>query len=1284
MKKIFTPIIALIAATMGMSANDQYTFDFSNPETYGFAVPADGETVNLKDADTIRSGAAMFINEKNGSQKILFTTKTNYTQFKNEEGTISLLIQNKTVVKFEGDGRNIKKIEFKGAALDGAKTFDCGTFHIADANTACWTGDDSSVTLTNAANFDISSMTVTLGEASTVKYPAFSSNGDVLYAGVTTPKTITLTSAEEGATLYYKFNDDAEWTEYTEAGISVTESCVLSAKAVKGGAESEVVCASYTVNPTTAVASQSEFEKLAEGEMAVTTVPLTVVYHWFESYYSIVYATDGERIFNIDDRDVVLEEALEPGTVIKPGLAGSLFPNYMNCRPSFEMMEGTLVTDGKSTDEVLPVKTSISEIVANPSQYYNRYIALDGINMTFTKKNNYDLTDSSSDVLALFNRFSTLPADMEDGKYNISGFLVNNGSADQFYPVSVEAVPYKFTFDFSDPEAYGFDMPEEGSFTNVADADTLVSGAAKFINEKNGTIKSLFGTNYYRTQFQKNEGVVDLLIQRKTVVKFEGDGRNIREIEFKGSVLDGDKSFSNGYYYVANDSTAYWVGDDSIVTMTMGSPAEFRISSMTMKLGDASSVRYPEFSSTGDVLYADVTTPYSVTLDCETEGAELYYRINDEDEWTSYTEDGISISENCIVYAKAVKDGAESQTVCANYYVLPTYKVATQNEFAQLEEDAMAVTTAPLTVVYNWFESYYNVILATDGEYIFNINDRDLEIEDALAPGTIIKPGLAGSMFHTGYMSFKPSFELLASTLATDGISEEPVLPVSVSIDEIAANPEAYYNRYLKISAAELEFVKTNNYNLYDGSDTVIVMYDRFKTVPASLEDDRYDICGVLINNGTMNQFYPVSLEACAPVAILTGTVDVERTVSVGRATVGKVGLDWGDGEIVWQMTSVDEYWGDPVPAEFKGMPVEDGEIRIYGDGITYLEAYGNMQDGAVVNPLFAADVTNAVDLEELYLNTNSIESIDLSGNLKLKTLNLANNRFESIDITANTALTSFTADANMLTSVDLSKNAALTTVMLNNNMIATIDFSNNPLMKTFNCMNNELESVTIGKNTAKNHTLQFGGNKLSKIDLSEMTNISGAYLRLRDNLFTSAADIILPADAKVKQIWIDGNAMTMSQLYALKAKSSGAFTYATLFAGEYAQQPMEIAQAYDADETVDLSSENMLGETATVFTWITAAGDTLVQDVDYTVADGVFTFNVSNDSVRCSLANIELADFTAAKPFVTTWTSVQPTTKVRVVNAVVLPGEMFNLNGVAVDDNFSGIIILDGKKYIR
>lgn len=444
----------------------------------------------------------------------------------------------------------------------------------------------------------------------------------------------------------------------------------------------------------------------------------------------------------------------------------------------------------------------------------------------------------------------------------------------------------------------------------------------------------------------------------------------------------------------------------------------------------------------------------------------------------------------------------------------------------------------------------------------------------------------------------------------------------------------------------------------------------------------------IIIDNYGMKLNYAVQQEAAAPapdpVITMTGTVGAERTISVGTKTVGdKVMLDWGDGNVIEQTISTD-MWGDPAPAEFTGTPAGEGAIKIYGDAITYIEAVGRLTDGDIPNAITSIDVTKATALQELYLNMNKLSSIDLSQNPALKTLNIASNLFETIDLSANAELTSLTADANNLTSINLSKNPAITTVVLSNNQIAELDFSNNPLLKTATCLNNVLTSVNFGKNTAKNHTLQFGGNQLASISLEGLENFSGTYLRLRDNFFASADSIKLPG--KIKQLWVDGNALNLVELYALKSKAT-TLTYATagMFTSEFAQAPFAIDEAYPADAPIDLSSQAMLGETATTFVWKNAAGDALVEGADYTVENGVFTFITANDSIRCYMLNAELANFTEAVPYVTTWTSVQQATGINNVNANGLNSDaIYNLNGVRVAENFKGIVIRNGKKFLN
>ncbi len=414
-----------------------------------------------------------------------------------------------------------------------------------------------------------------------------------------------------------------------------------------------------------------------------------------------------------------------------------------------------------------------------------------------------------------------------------------------------------------------------------------------------------------------------------------------------------------------------------------------------------------------------------------------------------------------------------------------------------------------------------------------------------------------------------------------------------------------------------------------------------------------------------------------------TGTVGEQRTITIGLNGAGTVKLDWGDGTLVEKTTTqaYDEYDGS---AEFTGIPANEGIIKIYGEGIVYFGANGkfNADKTDIPNALTALDVTKATDLTEIAVNANKLTALDLSKNTSLAKLNIANNQFESINLNANTELVNLTANDNLLTELDLSKNAKLTTMVLSNNKLKTLDFTNNPLVKTITCLNNELTSVTFGENTASKHTIQFGGNKLTTINLSGFTDFSGTYLRLRDNELT---EIVLPG--KINQIWADGNHFTLAQLYALQMLSQiKNFTYATSYTKEYAQAPYEIPEKIDVNGTVDLSSQATLGPTATNFTWKTADGTTLVEGTDYTVSNGVFTFLTGQEAIHCEMTNAELPAFTAAKPYVTTTMKVEGTTSIQSVTDGESNGNSvwYNLNGQRVaQPTQKGLYIRSGKKLI-
>lgn len=402
----------------------------------------------------------------------------------------------------------------------------------------------------------------------------------------------------------------------------------------------------------------------------------------------------------------------------------------------------------------------------------------------------------------------------------------------------------------------------------------------------------------------------------------------------------------------------------------------------------------------------------------------------------------------------------------------------------------------------------------------------------------------------------------------------------------------------------------------------------------------------------------------------------VERTITVGLSAAGKVSVDWGNGEKVEQEAAA-AYDGWDNALEFTGTP--SGEVKIYGENINYLQSFTKYTDGATVitGGITAIDLSNATTITELDLHQNNLTTVDLSKLTALTSLNIGVNDFTTIDLSANTELTKIDLsngkNNGVLESVDLTKNTKLTNIVLSGNKLTSLDLSKNAVAKTITVLNNQLTSVTFGENTAAKHTINLGGNKLATLDLTQFTTFDGTYLRVRDNDLT---EIKLPG--KINQLWADGNAFTLAQLYALKDQAK-TLTYATTFTKPQAQAPYAIAENIKVGETIDLSSQALLGETATEFAWINKT-DTLKAGTDYTVENGVFTFLTAQDSVYCVMTNAELP----AIKYTTTATKVEAnTTGIQTIQVKGME-KVYNLKGQRIVAPVKGLYIRNGKKYVK
>lgn len=455
MKKPLLFLFAFLASFSAILADTEVKFDFTNPASLGYAIPTDESFTELNNNDQVKSGAVILTNIQNGSSSSLFGTITYKTRFANTNGNIEFQIRNRSVVTFATDnGQHIKKIVFKGSVLKKDKSFDNGCYTATSDSTAEWNGDDETITLTIGASGEmyITEAIVTLGEASSVAYPTFSSNGDILYNGVNTPKTITLATTTDGATLKYRFAGEENWTDYTEAGVQITKTCIVEAKAVLGDNESSIVKASYIVNQVAEVTSMAELSTHKQDEMVKIIPALTVVYHNFGST-SNIYATNGTDVFNILDGDVYgtniqLTAQLPQGTVLAAGITGLKHDSgSLNFKPEVRSLITETLVPTEEKVEVTPNEMTLTDLTTKADEAYNKYLVLKGVKIAAyinpsTKKtvnNNFTISDDSENTVRLFNRFALDMTSLEDVKYNVEGFLINNGTMDQFYPISIVA-----------------------------------------------------------------------------------------------------------------------------------------------------------------------------------------------------------------------------------------------------------------------------------------------------------------------------------------------------------------------------------------------------------------------------------------------------------------------------------------------------------------------------------------------------------------------------------------------------------------------------------------------------------------------------------------------------------------------------------------------------------------------------------------------------------------------------------------------------------------------------
>jgi len=251
---------------------------------------------------------------------------------------------------------------------------------------------------------------------------------------------------------------------------------------------------------------------------------------------------------------------------------------------------------------------------------------------------------------------------------------------------------------------------------------------------------------------------------------------------------------------------------------------------------------------------------------------------------------------------------------------------------------------------------------------------------------------------------------------------------------------------------------------------------------------------------------------------------------------------------------------------------------------------------GNGVDSTYTGKGTTNIPVNHKYASMGTYNvSIVAEVNCNIIYLSVASQQITSLDVSNCSALEYLMCNINSLTSLDLSKNINLMELHCNDNKLTNLDLSKNTNLKKIFCSSNKL---------------------LTSLDLSENVNLKDLYCS-ENKLMT----LVLNENADLTYLSCQQNQLPLSDLYAASLLVSEAFNK---LLGPQILTP----QTLDTGGTADFSTQTKFGnpDTLTVFA-VTKNGSTAVINSDYTITNGVITFNTSgkyivtmtNDAIKAS-----------------------------------------------------------------
>lgn len=304
------------------------------------------------------------------------------------------------------------------------------------------------------------------------------------------------------------------------------------------------------------------------------------------------------------------------------------------------------------------------------------------------------------------------------------------------------------------------------------------------------------------------------------------------------------------------EAVADWTGEQQSVTLEIGKQT-FTDFVVYYKQVAADQVLAPTFSLTSGTYEGT----QSLSLNCETEGATIYYTMNGGE--TQTYADAIELTEGneYAFVAWAEKDGmTKSSEVTANYTIVAPLVANSIAEFLTLgaeNTDRVITLNCDLTVLFQG-----------GGE-----GTRDLYVKDATGKGLFIYE-YNNPQFNKGdvidgvkgkYKDFNGTIEMVSPVY---GVVKETVevAPVSVDASQLTVDN---VNEYVVVNNVELSEINGADATLNDETAT-LALYNKYNacTYPEEL-NKKYFVTGIVSVYNNAVQIYPLEI-----------TVDTESSVN--------------------------------------------------------------------------------------------------------------------------------------------------------------------------------------------------------------------------------------------------------------------------------------------------------------------------------------------------------------------------------------------------------------------